>query len=510
MLRILGLIFALFLGASPALAWRVAETPHFRIYSEGSVQRLQSDAAALEDYHRLLELLTGKKFSADAPPLDIYMIDGRKEMQIFVPNVSDSIAGMYMATPGGILALSEEGSVNPAAWNSGRQTLLHEYAHHFMMQTGGTAPAWYVEGFAEYLMTATFKPDKVEFGLGNPGRFYVLTSMPWIDLEKLLGSEGRKTPDQFYAQSWLLTHYMFRNPEMAPKLKEYLRRVSSGEESVSAFKAAVSEDLPAFQRELRRYMRSSSMTYSRLKREPPGKEEIRINYLPSSAEKILLPLASMQLPQKKETDERNLKRIRDAAARNPGDPYAEKALAIAEAIGGDGKLAAAKLDTLLAQLPNDVDLLRWRASLYLDNDKLADEDRLKARRLLVRAFKQVPNDWQVLLAYVDSFDSGEKLPPNVLDVLLKATMLAPQVSELGVRAGFELARAGNYSLAYEILAPAVLNPHGKQESSIEKLLQALKTGEKGQVDAAFEAFEKKGVEVPDLPTIPEPGPAAHQ
>lgn len=491
MLRMLSIVLIALFAVAPAWAWRVAETPHFRIYSEGREDRLRASAAALEDYHRLLVLLTGKKWPAEAPPLDIYLIDGRQQMRLFFPTIPTNVAGIYVASSGGILALSEEGSRNPAAWDSGQQTLLHEYAHHFMMQTGGSAPAWYVEGFAEYLMTATFQPEKVEFGRVNQSRAYALAGPGWIDLEKLLGPRAGLDPGMFYAQSWLLTHYMFRTQGMGPKLRDYLRRVSAGEESVSAFKAAVNPDLVAFQRELRRYVRSSDVTFSRMTRERPDKSDIRITELPASAENILLPLASMQLPQKRETDERSLKRIRDAAARFRGDPYAEKALAIAEAISGDADLAAARLDALLKLSPDDVDLLRWRARLLLDKDDPSDEDRSQARRLLVRAFKLVPNNWLVLVDYVDSFDNREKLPPAVLDVLLKASLLAPQVNDLAVRTGFHLAKAGDYALAHEILEPAVLNPHGRRAASIEKLLEALKSEDKAQVDAAFKDIEAK-------------------
>jgi hypothetical protein len=90
--------------------------------------------------------------------------------------------------------------------------------------TGQSYPAWYVEGFAEYFMTATFFPTRVDFGLFDAGRAYSL-SQQWLNWDRVIGRETAKLRSadvlMFYAQSWLLTHYMFRAPGMSEKLNAY-------------------------------------------------------------------------------------------------------------------------------------------------------------------------------------------------------------------------------------------------------------------------------------------------
>ncbi len=481
------LALVLLLSAGRASAdWLVAETPHFRIYGTVSESRIRQEASVLEDFHKLLELLTNRKFSADAPKLDIYMVDNRAQMLIVRPGLGDNVAGFYSSTPGGILAMSLEPTGNQA--NLARDVLLHEYAHHFMMQAGTAAlPAWYVEGFAEYLMTAEFRPDRIDFGGVNPGRYYVLTNLPWAPLEQVLRKSKGVNIDSFYAQSWLLTHYLNRAEGMQGKRDAYLRKVADGADPVDAFRQEIDPDIKAFQGRLRSYLNGRTLTFSRMKRTPPEAVDIRVSKLPPVADDALLPLVAVQLPQKAEHDAANMARIHKAVAKAPDDPWTVRALAIAEAAAGDSPVAAARLDALLQQAPADPELLRWRARLYrADRATASAADVSAARRLLVRANRAAPNDWQVMSDYVGTFEArGQPLPESVLEVLLKAYLLAPQEANLAYRTAIALARAGDYTAAEAAMSPLVNNPHGGRAMVLERaLLEALRKSDKVAVEAA--------------------------
>ena len=491
-MQVVRLAFAflsLALAAFPASArWAVAETPHFRIWSEQNDRLLREDAAVLEDYHALLELVTGRKWPQEAPKLDIYIVPGLREMKIIEPEAGQNVAGLYAASSGQIAALSMRTSADP---QFARQTLLHEYAHHFMMQVAQTAmPSWYVEGFAEYMMTAQFRPDRVEWGEVNVGRAYQLLTGSWIPLEKLLDRYSRVDPYAFYAQSWLMAHYMYRTPGMAPKLQAYLLKVAEGGDPVESFRTEVDPDLEGFQKKLRAYINGRSRTYTRMKREPPGSAAVEMRVLPESADDMLLPLVSMQYPQKGETDARNLKTIRAEAAKYKGDPWAERALAIAEAIGGDATTAAPLLDAALAKTPADPMLLRWRARLYKPFDPDTPEEDVKsARRLLTRAYKADPNDWLTLRDYVRTYQARNPvLEKNQMNALLAAYQLAPQVSELAIETGDALARAGRYREAWSVMSPTVFNPHRRNLSDEVQAYMAALKAEDGEKVKAFLAM----------------------
>jgi tetratricopeptide (TPR) repeat protein len=502
-MRALWLLLLLCLMPHPATArWIVAETPHFRIHSDGGERAVRERAATLEDFHALLEMLTGRKVPGDAPKLDIYEVGSRAQLLTIVPTIGADVGGFYHASWGGIAAVVLRGSALRT-----EDVLLHEYAHHFMFQVGAAAlPAWYVEGFAEYMMTARFTDDRIEFGLADPLRMGWLGNGVWLPADRLLtGTCATLKRDEcamFYAQSWLLTHHMFRAEGMRDRLKDYLGRVASGEPSLAAWSAAVG-DPKGLNKRLQAYAAGRTFTMTRVKRTPPAPADVRLTVLPPGADAALIPLLSLTLPQKEETDQANLARVRAAAAAAPADPFAARALAIAESIAGDREKAAARLDALLAASPDDAELLLWRANLHDPVGRDATpENRSAARRLLVRAFKAAPSDWRVLYRYASSFPA-DRTPASVVEVWALAAALAPQVRELGMSAGLALARAGRFTQAYIALAPTVFDPHAaKVPPGLLALAAALRAEDKARVEAALAALDREPEEA--QPEAPQP------
>jgi Flp pilus assembly protein TadD len=478
----------LLLAAADAQArWLVAETAHFRIHGELGESRIREEAAVLEDFHALLELLTKRTFPPESPKLDIYLVEDRGALRLLNPRLPERVAGFYTASRGGIFAVSLEPS--GANREFGRDVLLHEYAHHFMMQAGNAAlPAWYVEGFAEYLMTAEFRPDRIDFGGLSRGRYYVLTNMAWAPLEQVLARAPSVSQDNFYAQSWLLTHYLSRVEGMPAKRDAYLRKVAAGADPVQAFKDEIDPDLQAFQGRLRNYLSGRSFTFSRLKRKAPQEIEVQVMQLSPVADKALLPLVAVQLPRPPAERAEHLARIRAEVAKAPDDAWGARALAIADVAAGLETVGPDRLDALLLTAPTDPALLRWRARIYrADRPTAAPTDVTEARKLLVRANRASPDDWQVLSDYAATFEArGAPLSESVLAVLAKANALAPQEPTLAWRTAIAQARAGNYSEAEAVLAPLVNNPHARRAMTLERtLLEALRGRQKGEVEAAL-------------------------
>lgn len=184
------LLLALFLSviALPArAAWRVAESAHFRVFGEMSENRLRDQVQLLEDYRNLLGMFTNANVADGGPRLDVYLVE-RFGQAVPFGKAGDRTAGVYIAGANGIAAFAEVG-------DAGQHTLLHEYAHHHMFAgTGLSYPAWYVEGFAEYFSTATFRPKEVEFGLASAGRAYALQLQPWLPWEQLITVDSDSRP----------------------------------------------------------------------------------------------------------------------------------------------------------------------------------------------------------------------------------------------------------------------------------------------------------------------------
>jgi tetratricopeptide (TPR) repeat protein len=462
----------------PALAgeWHVAETEHFRIYSEGSTGALTEQAAVLEDYRGLLDALTTRPASSIEPKLDIFLLDGIGDARPF-SSTSRGIVGFYVGTSGRIAAYS-------VADDAGAQTtLLHEYAHHYMLGTQGhiAYPRWYSEGFAEYFSTAQFSPGVIQVGGASPGRVDWLVYSEWMPIDRVLTGKWKRGIDvpRFYAQSWLMTHYLLRTPGMADKLAAYLQAVTAGQENVAAFREKVmpSTDL---QGALKNYLSQRKLTLTTYTRSPKTAAEVKVTALPASADPMLLLLANLEFGLPEEDREAAMKRVRAAAARFPGDQLAERTLAYAEMRYGDLAQGTALLDKLLAANPDDPTLLRWRGAAALPRDGSPDMAQGKAaRKYLARAYKLDPGDWRTLYLYAMAEDPyARRLDPGTLDVLLRAHALAPQVDEISVTTAVALVRADRVAEATKVLEPIAHSRHaGPITEAAEPLLDQLKAGD---------------------------------
>lgn len=464
---LVGLALLLWAGPAPA-RWLEAETPHFVIYSDGSEPKLREFALLLEDYDGLLRFLTGTKTEPSPTKLRVYLVRGPAALRE-VRDVPNGIAGMYVASPGGTAAFAIRRDSGGEYGIEGEDVVLHEYAHHFMTQYYPFGyPAWYVEGFAEYLMTAEFTPKRIQLGRFSANRGAWLAQGTWLPAETLLTKRpGELRADQrtmFYAQAWLAVHYLNRTPGKLAALRAYLTEIGNGTPLTEAFEAAFGTDFTGFQRELRRYV-GGRMTYTAFDRiaakAPPA---IALRPLPASADDLLLPLANLRAGVGNDWRDKRLAQIRDAAARHPGDGFAHRVLALAEAQIGDPAAAIAAADGLLARDANDAEALLAKASALMKQarDTPGDDRAMlaQARQIFVRANKAAPNQVPILFGYAQVQLASAPPNQNVLDVLLLARQLAPQVAEIGLLTAYTAMRRGDFASAEKLLKPIAFNPHG--------------------------------------------------
>jgi hypothetical protein len=468
---------ATLLATMPAeAAWKRAESRNFIVYGQGSEASLREQTALLEDFHEFVRSLTAIKDPPAANKLNVYMVRGVSELRLVRP-VGKDIAGFYTATGSGIAAFADEKS-----GLRDQQILLHEIAHHLMMQYRPLPyPGWYVEGFAEYLMTAKFDMDTIEYGLPSAHRVAWLTHSQWMPLDRLLFAQGPRTPEQnalFYAQSWLLVHYLLRDSQQRPKLVNYISAIAKGNEPKKAFTEAFGITVKQMDADLRTYARRS-MTYTRLKRAsaaaPP---QIAITPLPAAADDLLLLKAAMDVRYSGEESQPILKQVRAAAAKYPHDPFATRVLAQAEATYGDGAKADALLDPLLAAAPGDAELLYLKGMRHLSaaraDPENPEEEHKEARKWFVRAHKADENHYQTLIRYAESLSSDRRfVSDNTINILLLAHELAPQIQETAINAAGLLLARGRFEEAEQLLLPLASAPHDGAEAAKARELLAL-------------------------------------
>jgi hypothetical protein len=464
LIRCLVLIVMLCAGGSANAEWRRAESAGFVVYSEGSEGQLRERVLQLEEFDRLLRVLTGLREPRSPNKLQLYLVNGPAQLRQIWP--AGGADGFYATSPDGIVAVVDHGSRQD--WSTHQEVLFHEYAHHFMLQYFPAAyPLWYVEGFAEYVATVRFVEDAIEFGRFNEARAsWVSYRSGWLPLEAILfGRTDRLGGEQvakFYAQSWLLTHYLMRDPERRAQLGRYLTAVTQGQDARQAFAAAFGTNPSVMQRALSRYS-SETLTYSRLPRIAAA-EAPTVSIEPLAVtDEILLADASSRLTRRGAEAERFLRRIRSLTGERT-DPISRRLLARTEALYGDGAAADRLLQPLLAAAPADAELLYLQGMRHLNAGRWEAANRAShfrtARTYFARAHRADENHFPTLYRFAESQSLGADFTSeNNMNVLMLANQLAPQVQEIGLALGVLMIRRGDFAGAERVVAPLASARH---------------------------------------------------
>ena len=488
--------------ASPArAAWLRAESPHFIIYSESGEARLRAQVGELEDFHRLLRQLTATADPPGTPKLRIYMISGTNQLRQIWPGSGGGIAGFYAASPEGIFAVVD--SSDGRGWGGRNETLFHEYAHHFMLQHfPAVYPQWYIEGFAEYLATARFEADSIEYGRFNPARATWLADRSgWIPLEQLLFTNPERLEErsmsQYYAQSWLLVHYLLRDGRRMRQLNDYLVAVSGGRSPREAFEQSFGTTVSQVQRQLMAYS-SGGMSFTRLGRPGGGQATaVELEHMPASANDLLLLDASMSSGVQTPGDD-IIRRVRRETGAAP-DAFAKRVLARAEALYGDAAAAERLLTELLATNPNDAELLYLMGMRHLRSGRADEPNRAAhfrtAQRWFGRAHRADENHYPTLYRYAESLshDPAVLLSENTTNILLLAQQIAPQVHVLRLSAANLLIRRGRWADAEAMLLPLAAHSHAGAMTRIARtLLEKARARDASGIPGVFEVPRDDG------------------
>jgi Flp pilus assembly protein TadD len=485
--RFLPALILIAFGLSPARAeWRRAESPNFVVYGNATEALLRQRITRLEDFDRLLRIIVAVNAAPAVNKLHVYFVSGNDDLNM-IRTLGSGVAGFYTATPSGIAAFVD-GNVRMGQ----DQVLLHEYAHHFMLQySANPYPAWYVEGFAEYFMTADFDQRSIDIGKASAGRVYSVMQGDWLPFERVLaGGTGGLNRDQmaaYYAQSWLLTHYFYSSAERQAALGRLLV-ASRGGTPAAALHSATGLTPDALTAELRRYIRAGRISYRRMERGTAAPPPVTVTTMPRSADDLILFEAALRVGLTAEREQPYLLRIRTAAARYPDDPLAMRVLAHGEALYGDGAAAERLLDRLLAAAPNDADLMYLKGLRYwvaAEGDNPPANAARDARIWFSRAHRADGNHYQTLYRYALSLRSEPNyVSENTGNVLMLAHQLAPQVGEIRMNAAAMMMNRREWDQAASLLRPIAVDPHDSGMARAARQMLAVAQARGGPVPDA--------------------------
>jgi tetratricopeptide (TPR) repeat protein len=243
--------------------WFEARTAHFRIYSCGITQEVAKVAARLEQFREAYSLLAGAQ-AVSSPPIVVIAFPDEATMEPFLP--------LYQGRPASLTAFFNRGSdenliVLPLGKPFSLELIFHEYTHLLLRHNDRIWPLWLKEGMAE--IYSTFEVNGGQSArIGKPIERHIrlLAGKPLLPLKQLFAVD-HKSPEYnerehqgiFYAQSWLLTHYLMlgNNGVLKTRFGQYTTLLREGQGSEQAFTNSMRSPLPVLEAGLRAYLQAA-------------------------------------------------------------------------------------------------------------------------------------------------------------------------------------------------------------------------------------------------------------
>lgn len=240
-----------------------AESEHFVL--RGDLGEEAARAALLNLEQVRAALLTGTWHAQTQPPVKTHVILLANELELS-GYVRNGVLGYAASDPfeAPLLVASAGTRLDELA------VLKHELAHHIDNAFLLRQPRWLAEGLASYLETVTLRRDGGATTLGavNEGRLSHLRRAPQLELDWVmhLGPElyslQRDELEDFYAQSWLLVHYLVNHRRA--QLEAFVDRLAKAEDPDAAWAQSFGKLGPEqLERELRGYLENGKFnTYA--------------------------------------------------------------------------------------------------------------------------------------------------------------------------------------------------------------------------------------------------------
>lgn len=475
------LALLLLLGAAATLpraradTWLRGETAHFVIYSDIGESGTREYLEQLEAFKYLAELMLGTnaKSAVSEAKFTVYLFDDQDLLKTVRPDFSRYIAGVYMHCVEG----AEAFSYRPVQWGLGQpdfglMILLHEYAHHVMYShMRRFYPAWYVEGFADYLSTVTLRRGVFTVGGNNKMRSDQLgADRSWMDFKLLLdpksyleaAKQGRLDTLQFYAQSWILTHFMLADSTRTEAFNKYFDAISRGDDAVGSFESATGIPLAKLASVVRKHWRKLPGLKVTVPNLPDA--AIVISALPKSQSDFIMEAAAVRTCPDKDYGTKLLQSLRAMSTEHANDMPFQIALNRAEVLYGDPHQARTALENALASNEDNFDAAYVLGRSYYEEALKGSDERdalmNQAVQYFVKAYRLNKLDAPTLYYLSRTLADDEPTPSkSIINASTGAALLAPGVSDYAINAAVVNLRAGDRETATRIMKPFASDPH---------------------------------------------------
>ena len=472
-------------GTAAVAEWRVARSAHFVVYSDDSEAGIRDLATRLERFDAVvrrlhkLEEVPGQSSN----PVTIYVLPSVAAVQK-LSGRTDNVAGFYVPRASGSVAFTPRRGAGDGGDNTlkPQNVLFHEYAHHLLLGNSTIAyPAWFTEGYAEFVSTTRLDKTSATIGIAAQHRAYSLLATSGISIERLFDPRPHKLTDVeragIYGRGWLLTHYIIFDQQRMDKFKQYLALMNAGTPSIEAATKAFG-DLKQLNRELDRYLAASripalTMHYANL-------PAVQVTVAPLSPGARALMDYRMQ--SESGVNARTAPALYARAAKDAApfatDPVAQAWLAEMAYDARRDDEAEAAADRALAADARSTQALIYKAMIRLRRAAVARSTDPKvwaeARSWVVKANRLDPDNAEALVLFYRSFMMQRRPPTeSATRGLERAFELMPQDRQLRLALVRQKLAEKNLSAAKAMLRPLAYDPHTAPDSPAVRLLARL-------------------------------------
>ncbi len=398
---------ALLLASSIAAAksiedrkWVQMESPNFTIYSTLSRGPTEELLRRLEIVHALFFGVADER-PASRVPTSIFAVKSASDLEALGWD-TDRFRGLFVSgIRRNIILVRSSGDGDEF------ETIVHEYVHYLLHSTSRFPfPAWYHEGYAEYISKSEISPTNINIGRKDKWHLTNLSQERWLPWEDVLDSARlqsleRQDRRMFYAQAWLLVHYLYSRPDgtqhVVDSMKRYGTLLQEGADEITAFEDAFGMTMEELEDTLRSYERRGRFHFVRLPVAPLLTDFEPVES-PVSRGAIAVEMGTMLARVERYNTFSKEERL--DAARRLFDVAASDQESMARAEMGIGRILAQSGDpdgaeewiiSAASLAANDPHVQLDAASYYLDRAADGDTEAVKSAEPYLRRASQIDN-----------------------------------------------------------------------------------------------------------------------
>lgn len=426
--------------ALPALSsepeWMEIRSPHFSVVTDAGERRGRDAALHFEQMRAVFGAIMVKAKVTTPTPLQIVAFRNTKEMRQFAPlfkGKPTQVAGLFEGNSDRSFILLDMSVEEP--W----RVVFHEYAHQLLNgNTNASVQPWFDEGFAEYFSTIQVNGKEADVGLPSDNNLQILQQTGLVKVADLFRvqqnsstyNENGDHRSVFYAESWLVVHYLYEKKLIAKVGPYFDLAIDRGQPVEEAIQQAFGFSAAQFDSELRKYLGEHRFLYGKIS-------------APAGIESTGYTAKTLTMADAKAV-------LADAHLHSPD--YQEKAVA--------------EFEDVLKLQPDNAAALRGLGYAYL-----MKHDFHRAGEYFTQAAEHDSNDPRVLYysGMLAEMEEGQGLAgdsarlPVIQKQLEKSVTLDPEFADAYSLLAFTYMSQSKYELALNAMRKAVaLNPRNEE------------------------------------------------